>query len=74
MTGGTHPRKNPPKYTKKQLVDAINCIKNSELSYGEAAARFGVPKSTLIKKAKHDAPTLTSRGVKALIPENIENR
>ena len=51
----------------------IEAIKQG-ISFREASARFGIPKSTLNKKSKHASPNVTTRGVKAVLTPDIENR
>ena len=57
--GGTHPPQKAPRYTQCQLKQAIEEAKKPNISFSEAASRFGVPKSTLIKKSN---PTVKNKG------------
>ena len=38
------------KYPKNAMLSAINAVKNKQMSYGEAAKHYGVPKTTIYER------------------------
>ena len=48
---GTHPKSTPARYNKKSLTEALTFIQNGK-SMRSTAKEFGMPYSTLWKKAK----------------------
>ena len=72
---GTHPKWNSRKYTEEQLQNALREIRENHLSYREASAAYGIPKTTLADKIKgRSKPTLMKKGKSTNLSQEVEAR
>ena len=66
------PRKKNARYTKDDLVAAVEAVRSFGASFGEASKRFNVPKTTIADRISGKRGMIAKRGRKQDIPFDIE--
>ena len=60
-------------YTEKELIIAVNTIKNKEKSLNQVNKETGIPKSTLSNKVNNKVPILRKMGPSTILSFNEED-
>jgi hypothetical protein len=61
-----------PKYSKKDLLDAVNAVRNGNLTYRKASVKYHVPVMTIQNRVSGQVDDHSHAGRPTVIPEEIE--